>query len=565
MKSSWITAVFIGVIVVGGLAYVFLRDGEAPQLGRESAEQAVAEPAAEAETQPAPDGTDTAPAETAADDAASDAAESPTAEAQDSDGDAEAPQTAGAEQAESQTADPGAASGDTATAGSTGAGEPGSTAGSEPVSEDSVSTAATTEAPEASEETASASAPGTTQPDTTAGSTESSADSAQVAARSDATEAETPPGPTFDVVRVERTGEAVIAGWAPPGSRVTLFEGANALGSVTADASGNWVLLPDAPLEVGSRELYLTAKTQGGKLVESADSVVIVVPGAAPSASDQPAASAVADAAGDASDDTARQVAEDTLQDAATETAGTAAEATQTAEAVRDAAREAAGGADDSATAAAQPSAVSEDTLSDGDAETASGTTAAPASEQGGAVAVLVPRQGQGASRILQEPTADEGIADQNLVLNAIDYDQSGRVVISGRALPDRRILVYLDNALVGQTTADAQSRWVVIPAERINPGLHRLRVDQVDASGTVVARVETPFSRAESLTDLPGENFVIVQPGNSLWRIARKTYGDGFRYSLIYRSNAEQIRDPDLIYPGQVFLVPGSEEAPVN
>ena len=72
-----------------------------------------------------------------------------------------------------------------------------------------------------------------------------------------------------------------------------------------------------------------------------------------------------------------------------------------------------------------------------------------------------------------------------------------------------------------------------------------------------MAARVETPFSRAEALTDLPGEAFVIVQPGNSLWRIARKTYGDGFRYSVIYRSNADQIRDPDLIYPGQIFKVP--------
>ena len=72
-----------------------------------------------------------------------------------------------------------------------------------------------------------------------------------------------------------------------------------------------------------------------------------------------------------------------------------------------------------------------------------------------------------------------------------------------------------------------------------------------------MVARVETPFSRAEMLTSLPDERFVIVQPGNSLWRIARRTYGSGFRYTVIYRSNAEQIRDPDLIYPGQVFMLP--------
>ena len=47
------------------------------------------------------------------------------------------------------------------------------------------------------------------------------------------------------------------------------------------------------------------------------------------------------------------------------------------------------------------------------------------------------------------------------------------------------------------------------------------------------------------------------MQPGNSLWRIARRNYGEGIRYTVIYQANREQIRDPDLIYPGQVFEVP--------
>ena len=47
------------------------------------------------------------------------------------------------------------------------------------------------------------------------------------------------------------------------------------------------------------------------------------------------------------------------------------------------------------------------------------------------------------------------------------------------------------------------------------------------------------------------------MQPGNSLWRIARRVYGDGVQYTIIYRANQKQIGDPDLIYPGQVFQVP--------
>lgn len=48
------------------------------------------------------------------------------------------------------------------------------------------------------------------------------------------------------------------------------------------------------------------------------------------------------------------------------------------------------------------------------------------------------------------------------------------------------------------------------------------------------------------------------VEKGYSLWRISRKTLGRGTRYTEIYAANSSQIRDPKLIYPGQVFVIPG-------
>ena len=90
-----------------------------------------------------------------------------------------------------------------------------------------------------------------------------------------------------------------------------------------------------------------------------------------------------------------------------------------------------------------------------------------------------------------------------------------------------------------------------------VAPGKYRLRVDQVTEGGKVLARVESPFVRAEPIGSLPGDAVVFVQPGNSLWRLARRTYGSGTRYTVIYEANRNQIRDPDLIYPGQVFYVP--------
>lgn len=51
------------------------------------------------------------------------------------------------------------------------------------------------------------------------------------------------------------------------------------------------------------------------------------------------------------------------------------------------------------------------------------------------------------------------------------------------------------------------------------------------------------------------------IERGDSLWAISRRTYGEGDRYTAIYDANQDQIRDPDLIYPGQVFVLP-SEDA---
>jgi nucleoid-associated protein YgaU len=47
------------------------------------------------------------------------------------------------------------------------------------------------------------------------------------------------------------------------------------------------------------------------------------------------------------------------------------------------------------------------------------------------------------------------------------------------------------------------------------------------------------------------------VSRGDSLWRISRLAYGLGPRYAVIYKANREQIRNPDLIYPGQIFVLP--------
>jgi nucleoid-associated protein YgaU len=72
------------------------------------------------------------------------------------------------------------------------------------------------------------------------------------------------------------------------------------------------------------------------------------------------------------------------------------------------------------------------------------------------------------------------------------------------------------------------------------------------------VAGIDEPGGRAagEVVPARPGH--VVIQPGNNLWRISRVIYGRGIEYTVIYQANRDQIRDPDLIFPGQIFLTPG-------
>lgn len=272
--------------------------------------------------------------------------------------------------------------------------------------------------------------------------------------------------PSFDVVRISRNCTAVFAGQAMPGAVVVVKTGTREIGRVTADPRGEWVLVPDLPLERGNQEFVLESQLQGQEPIKAEASVVAVVPECQPG--------------------------------------------------------------------------------------------------EGGeqAIAVLTPLEG--GSRLLQRP--NEGPLDparKGLALDAIEYDEQGNLILSGRAQPGSTVQVYLNNEPIGVATADANGRWSMKPDRAVDPGIYSLRVDQVEQAGKVASRVEMPFSRArpeDIKFDADGKS-VVVQPGNSLWRIARRIYGEGLQYTEIYRANQSQIRDPDLIYPGQIFAVP--QDAP--
>lgn len=55
-----------------------------------------------------------------------------------------------------------------------------------------------------------------------------------------------------------------------------------------------------------------------------------------------------------------------------------------------------------------------------------------------------------------------------------------------------------------------------------------------------------------------PGEPvFHEVKKGDNLWKIAEKHYGNGSKYPEIFEANKPMLKDPDLIYPGQMLRIP--------
>jgi nucleoid-associated protein YgaU len=173
-------------------------------------------------------------------------------------------------------------------------------------------------------------------------------------------------------------------------------------------------------------------------------------------------------------------------------------------------------------------------------------------SEASANLAAMVPENANKPAQLLQpEGSQPNG----TLSLDTARLDGADRMALSGRAEPGARLNVYAADQLLGTATADAAGKWTLVAPRKATAKGFELRLDQLAADGRVIRRVAAPFT-PPSVTSDDGHTY-IVRRGNSLWVIARELYGDGVRYTAIYAANRDQIRDPDLIYPGQHFQLP--------
>ncbi len=175
-----------------------------------------------------------------------------------------------------------------------------------------------------------------------------------------------------------------------------------------------------------------------------------------------------------------------------------------------------------------------------------------------GVVAILSPRSGNGPSRVLQRPDGiNVATATKGLSLDALDYTDNGKTVINGSATVGAKVRIYLDNEFVGDAVSDDNGAWNYEISQNISAQEHVIRLDQLLDDGNVEVRISQPFTPFVELDKDRATGDVIVKPGNSLWHIARKLYGSGFHYTVIFGANTDSIMDPNLIFPGQKLNLP--------
>lgn len=194
-------------------------------------------------------------------------------------------------------------------------------------------------------------------------------------------------------------------------------------------------------------------------------------------------------------------------------------------------------------------------------------------------------------SVVLSKPAAPDPAASGSVVVETVEAEAGGKkLFVTGHSVPGALIRLYLNDSYHSTATADASGRIAFTAADDAARygGDYRVRLDEVDrASGVIKSRAEVPFTApqvlataavsgardsnvgaagaggsAAELQRIPQKGqMMTVSRGDSLWRISRLAYGDGARYTVIYDANHKQIRNPNRIYPGQIFLIPVGKE----
>ena len=140
--------------------------------------------------------------------------------------------------------------------------------------------------------------------------------------------------------------------------------------------------------------------------------------------------------------------------------------------------------------------------------------------------------------------------------VKTIFFNENGYVSIKGKVNFGKKIELYINKKIM-ETIKIENSKWQYNSDKIIDYGLHDLLVVLKSDKDEILDKITLPFMRVEMpYNDVP-ENFILIKPGDMLWTIAYRLYGDPFKYIQIFEENKDQITNPDLIFPGQLFSIP--------
>ncbi|MGV7032616.1 LysM peptidoglycan-binding domain-containing protein [Methylobacterium symbioticum] len=418
-----------------------------------------------------------------------------------------------------------------------------------------------------------------------------------------------PAVPSFDVVRVEPNGESVVAGRAKPDSTVEMLVDGKPVAQARADRDGQFAIVPPR-LPPGSSEIVLRATGADGREVRSKQSVAVALPatpGAKPlvalTAPDrptavlsQPEAAPQAAGAGPATATPLRIVSVDAQENGrlyvsseappgavvrlylndtliAPGQAGADGKVTFTiGKGVRPGAYRIRIDQVESGTGKVRIRAEVPFTVPETAVQVAARTEAArPAAEPTSpkpaeTAGSETPRSHTGTSEAVSAEAASPGTTKPGTAKPDTGKPDIG-MSAAGRSGTDKPGSAgAAEPARPGeQATLPDPARRPAGPAPR-DARTEASRPEQAPASGSRPA-APAPARTADAAGNgapqaagsvfVPEINTARIERGNSLWQISRRAYGRGNRYTVIYDANQEQIRDPDLIYPGQIFVLP--------
>ncbi|MBX9932187.1 MAG: LysM peptidoglycan-binding domain-containing protein [Methylobacterium sp.] len=403
--------------------------------------------------------------------------------------------------------------------------------------------------------------------------------------------------PTFDIIRVEPNGETVIAGRGAPNTTVEMLRDGEPIARALIDPSGQFAIVPPA-LPSGNSEITLRITASDGQVRRSKESVAIVVsrnrdakPLIAMSAPDKPtvvlsqpepaAAAPVKEATAAPKPGAPAVPAERPKVQANPKPPGAAEGNRAAAPPVKVVSVDAEEGGRLYVTGQATPGATVRLYLND--------TLVAPGSA--GADGRLAFAIGKGVTpgeyrvRIDEVDPVSGKVKTRSEVAFAVP-PLAAKAPSPVAALParDRAARTVEPNPLSDMPAVAGEPAQAPpsVPSSReagpatgtpgpdtATPSVSPLNEERQAAVTPIEPRPgNTPSARSApaeapaSTVFIPEIGTAKIIRGDSLWQISRRIYGRGTRYTVIFDANQGQIRNPDLIYPGQIFVVPGEGKA---